>query len=63
LAKRTIAIASLERPFGETKNDDLWVEIYAMRELQYHKLMKEALVVTKPFIKLARRTKTPPDNF
>ena len=34
MAKRNIAIASLERPYGDTVTDDLWVEIYAMRELQ-----------------------------
>ena len=59
-AKRNIAIASLERPYGDTLTDDLWVEIYAMRELQYHKLMKRAMIVTRPFVKLARRTAFPP---
>ena len=34
-AKRNIALASLTRPYGDTVTDDLWVEIYAMRELQY----------------------------
>lgn len=59
-AKRNIAIASLERPYGDTVLDDLWVEIYAMRELQYHKLMKRAWVVPRPFVKLPRRTASPP---
>ncbi|RFC68516.1 MULTISPECIES: aminomethyltransferase family protein [Mesorhizobium] len=59
-AKRNIAIASLQRPYGDTVVDDLWVEIYAMRELQYHKLMKRAKVVPRPFIKLDRRTANPP---
>jgi len=59
-AKRNIAIASLTRPFGDTVLDDLWVEIYAMRELQYQKLMKRAKVVPRPFIKLDRRTANPP---
>jgi len=62
-AKRNIAIASLERPYGDTRRDDLWVEIYAMRELQYQKLMKPARVVERPFVKLARRTATPPGLF
>jgi len=60
LAKRNIAIASLSRPFGDTIVDDLWVEIYAMRELRYEKLMKRAKVVPRPFIKLDRRTANPP---
>jgi aminomethyltransferase len=59
-AKRNIAIASLARPYGDTVVDDLWVEIYAMRELQYQKLMKRARVVPRPFIKLDRRTANPP---
>ncbi len=48
--------------YGISKNDDLWVEIYAMRELQYQKMMKRAKVVERPFVKLTRRTLTPPDD-
>jgi len=62
-AKRNIAIASLTRPYGDTVTDDLWVEIYAMRELKYEKLMKRAKIVPRPFIKLDRRTANPPGNF
>lgn len=62
-AKRNVAIASLTRPFGQTRTDDLWVEIYAMRELQYVKLMKRAWIVERPFVKLDRRTATPPAAF
>ncbi|MER8426706.1 aminomethyltransferase family protein [Mesorhizobium sp. M0115] len=63
MAKRNIAIASLTRPFGETIVDDLWVEIYAMRELQYQKLMKRAKIVARPFVRLDRRTANPPADF
>jgi aminomethyltransferase len=63
LAKKNIAIASLYRPFGDTVTDDLWVEIYAMRELKYEKLMKRAKIVPRPFIKLDRRTANPPADF
>ncbi|WP_027232649.1 aminomethyltransferase family protein [Phyllobacterium sp. UNC302MFCol5.2] len=63
LAKRNIAIASLERPYGDTVTEDLWVEIYAMRELRYEKMMKRARVVPRPFIKLDRRTANPPGDF
>ena len=63
MAKRNIAIASLKRPYGVTITDDLWVEIYAMRELQYVKLMKRAKIVERPFISLERRTATPPGAF
>ena len=60
--KRNIAIATLQRPYGVSVNDDLWVEIYAMRELQYQKMMKRAKVVERPFVKLPRRTMTPPND-
>ncbi len=62
-AKRNIAIASLERPYGDRIVDDLWVEIYAMRELRYQKLMKRARIVERPFLSLPRRTATPPGDF
>jgi aminomethyltransferase len=62
-AKRNIAIATLTRPYGERILDDLWVEIYALRELQYQKLMKRARIVPRPFVKLPRRITTPPDRF
>ncbi|MGB3416622.1 MAG: aminomethyltransferase family protein [Mesorhizobium sp.] len=63
MAKRNIAIASLVRPYGDSVTDDLWVEIYAMRELKYEKMMKRAKVVPRPFIRLERRTATPPADF
>ena len=59
-AKRNIAIASLERPYGSLYKDDLWVEIYALRELKYQKMMKRAKIVPRPFLRLARRSATPP---
>ncbi len=58
--KRNIAIASLERPYGSRITTDLWVEIYAQRELQYHKLMKPVTLVPRPFLALPRRSATPP---
>ncbi len=63
MAKKNIAIASLNLPYGNTVTDDLWVEIYAMRELKYERLMKRAKVVPRPFIKLDRRTANPPADF
>ena len=63
LAKRNLALASLSLPYGDTVVDDLWVEIYALRELKYEKLMKRAKVVPRPFIKLDRRTANPPADF
>lgn len=62
-AKRNIALASLRRPYHAGRSDDLWVEIYAMRELQYHKLMMRARVVERPFFSHPRRRATPPGEF
>lgn len=58
--KKTIAIASLERPYGVGIVDDLWTEIYALHELAYSKLMKRVKIVQRPFLRLPRRIATPP---
>lgn len=60
ILKKNIAIASLTRPFGERVVDELWVEIYALRELQYSKMMKRVKIVPRPFLKLDRRSANPP---
>jgi aminomethyltransferase len=60
ILKKNIAIASLTRPYGETILGDLWVEIYALRELNYQKLMKPVKIVPRPFLKLDRRGANPP---
>lgn len=62
-AKRNIALASLDRPYGDPIIDDLWAEIYAPREGRYQKLMKRVRIVPRPFLKLDRRTQTPPSDF
>lgn len=60
ILKKNIAIASLARPYGDRIVDDLWVEIYALRELNYQKLMKRVKIVPRPFLKLDRRGANPP---
>jgi len=62
-AKKSIALATLQNPFGTKYKNNLWVEIYALRELQYHKLMRKVTIVKRPFVKLPRRTMTPPLDF
>ena len=59
--KRNIAIAQIKRPYH--KGDNLWVEIYALRELQYAKLMLRVVPTDRPFFAPARRRATPPDVF
>lgn len=61
--KRNIALAMMERPYHAERSNDLWVEIYASRELQYHKLMVKARVTPRPFLNLARRRAVPPLNY
>ena len=60
MIKKNIAIASLIRPYGDKIVDDLWVEIYALRELQYSKMTKRVKIVPRPFLKLDRRGANPP---
>jgi aminomethyltransferase len=61
--KRNIALALVERPYHAEKSSNLWIEIYAMRELQYHKLMVRARVTERPFFNPPRRRASPPADF
>ena len=63
MAKKSIALAQLELGSANSIMDNLWVEIYALKELQYYKLMKKVTVVKPPFINLARRSACPPVNY
>jgi aminomethyltransferase len=59
--KRSIALAQVERAVAASA--DLWVEIYARRELEFEKLMLRARVTERPFFAPARRRATPPGAF
>ncbi|MFZ2099477.1 MAG: aminomethyltransferase family protein [Oricola sp.] len=61
--KRNIALAQLRRPYDAGKSGDLWVEVYALRELQYAKLMLKADVAERPFFNPPRRRATPPGDY
>jgi aminomethyltransferase len=61
-AKASIALASVERPHGET-GERLEVEIYYQRELKWHRVMAGARVVDTPFWDPPRRRQTPPADF
>jgi aminomethyltransferase len=56
--KANIAMAQVEARY--VQGGSLWVEIYALRELHYEKLMLPATVVPRPFLNLERRRATPP---
>ena len=59
--KRSLAIAQVQARYR--KGDDLWVEIYALRELQYVKLMLPVTVAQRPFFNPPRKRATPPGRF
>lgn len=59
--KRNIAIAHVAAKYADCR--DLWVEIYALRELQYHKLMLPITKTERPFFAPERRRATPPGRF
>jgi aminomethyltransferase len=59
--KRNIALAQVERRHMKVEN--LWVEIYALRELQYVKLMLPVKPAERPFFFPDRRRATPPGKF
>jgi aminomethyltransferase len=61
--KRNIAYAWLEVPFGQAVKDDLWVEIYLQREIEWQRRMERVMIVERPFFVHPRRTVTPPLNF
>jgi aminomethyltransferase len=61
--KRNLALAQLRRPWHRDAGDRLRAEVYAQRELQYHKLMLPARIVKRPFFNPPRRRATPPGMF
>ncbi len=63
MAKKSIALAQLKLDSSKSMIKNLWVEIYALKELQYYKLMKKVSIIKPPFIQLARRSACPPLNY
>lgn len=61
ITKRNLALAHVERKWLAGGN--LWVEIYALRELQYVKLMLPVSIVERPFFNPDRKRATPPGRF
>jgi aminomethyltransferase len=61
ITKRSIALAEVEA--RHARGADIWVEIYAERELKYAKLMLPVTVVERPFYNPPRRRATPPGRF
>ncbi len=61
--KRNIALASLTTPYGTEITDDLWVEIYVLKELKWDKVMARCKIVERPFYNPPRRWATPAPDF
>ncbi|MCX7288240.1 MAG: aminomethyltransferase family protein, partial [Rhodobacterales bacterium] len=59
--KQNIALAQIRTTHAA--GDNIWTEIYALRELHYEKLMMPARVVDRPFYAPDRRRATPPGRF
>jgi aminomethyltransferase len=56
--KANVAIAQVQTRY--LQKNDLWVEIYALRELHYAKLMLPVTVAERPFFNPPRKRATPP---
>ena len=61
-AKRNIAFASLEMPWGNP-GDDLSAEIYYLRELKWTRVMEKCSVIEGPIFDPERRHATPAPDF
>ena len=61
-AKKNIALASLETPWGNP-GDELYAEIYYNRELKWSRVMARCQVVEEAFFDPPRRRETPPLDY
>jgi aminomethyltransferase len=57
--KANVALATLQAPYGDSITEDLWVEIYVLKELKWDKVMARCKVVPRPFFDPPRRRATP----
>jgi aminomethyltransferase len=61
-AKRNIAFASLEMPWGKP-GDELMAEIYYLRELKWTRVMEKCTIIEGPIFDPERRHMTPAPDF
>lgn len=61
-AKASIALATLEAPYGEP-GEEFQVEIYYQRELKWDRVMVRACVVSDVFYNPPRKRQTPPADY
>jgi aminomethyltransferase len=60
--KKNIAVASMHMPWGR-KEDELWVDIYYQKELEWSRVMARARVIEGAFFDPPRRRATPAADF
>jgi aminomethyltransferase len=61
--KRNIALAEFKAPYGISKKDDLWVEIYVNEEGRWDRRLVPLRFEDKPFFNNTRSRATPPRPF
>lgn len=61
--KKNLALASFRTPYGSEVVDELWAEIYVLKELKWHKLMARCRVTPRPFFDHPRRRATPAPDY
>jgi aminomethyltransferase len=62
-AKRNIGLAELKAPFGISRKDDLWAEIYVNEEGRWTRRMEPLRLIDTAFYTPARARATPPGRF
>ena len=60
--KRNLALATLQSRYRH-ESDNLWTQIYVLKELKWEKHMVRCRVVERPFFNPARRRATPAGDF
>jgi aminomethyltransferase len=61
--KRNIALAEFQAPFGVTRTDNLWAEIYTEKEGKWTHRLVPVTIETKPFFSNPRARATPPGPY
>ncbi len=63
VCKANMALASLRLPYGQKIVDDLWVEIYVLKELKWDKVKARCTLSPHAFFRHPRRNAMPPGDF
>ncbi|MEM7170082.1 MAG: aminomethyltransferase family protein [Pseudomonadota bacterium] len=61
--KTNLAFASLQAPYGSEITDDIWAQVYTLKELKWDKVMASCQIVPRPYFNSVRRQVTPPGDW